>query len=145
MLFRSEKIKITGAMVSAYRVDALRDPTSELRNLFTEHTSSQDFATEVTRHFSNIFSSDEAFMEVRKTSCQCKCAITLCYRYQTLMCVTLQKPTATGRWCVSAQWCKTRPPHPKCICAKVPKEHCVDGEYMKNLKTNVTKPSTIHS
>ena len=52
-------------MVSAYRADALRDPTSELRELFAAHAAASDFPAEVSRHFSTVFSSEEAFAEVR--------------------------------------------------------------------------------
>ncbi|GJE86827.1 mini-chromosome maintenance complex-binding protein [Phanerochaete sordida] len=51
-------------MVSAYRTDALRDPTAELKELFATHESAHDFAPEVTRHFSTVFSSSEAFAEI---------------------------------------------------------------------------------
>ncbi|EKM55766.1 uncharacterized protein PHACADRAFT_95582 [Phanerochaete carnosa HHB-10118-sp] len=51
-------------MVSAYRADALRDPTAELKELFAAHSTVQDFASQVTRHFSSVFSSDGAFSEI---------------------------------------------------------------------------------
>lgn len=51
-------------MVSAYRADALRDPTTELKELFTLHSLASDFPMQVTHHFSNVFGSDEAFAEV---------------------------------------------------------------------------------
>lgn len=51
-------------MVSAYRTDALRDPTAELRELFAAHASLHDFAPQVTKHFSSVFSSDDAFAEI---------------------------------------------------------------------------------
>lgn len=63
-----ENPHIFPSMVSAYRTDALRDPTAELRELFAAHASSQNFVAEVTRHFSSVFSSDEAFAEVRGIS-----------------------------------------------------------------------------
>ena len=52
-------------MVSAYRADALRDPTSELRELFTARDAAADFSAQVSRHFSTVFASQEAFAEVR--------------------------------------------------------------------------------
>ncbi|KAI0811039.1 putative alanine racemase-domain-containing protein [Irpex lacteus] len=51
-------------MVSAYLADALRDPTSELQQLYTRTASTQDFPSEVTRHFSGVFSTDDAFREI---------------------------------------------------------------------------------
>lgn len=51
-------------MVSAYRADALRDPTAELRELFSAHSAEDDFTAHVTRHFTDVFSSNDAFTEV---------------------------------------------------------------------------------
>lgn len=51
-------------MVSAYLVDALKDPTSELEELYARTSSSVDFPSEVARHFSTVFSADHAFSEV---------------------------------------------------------------------------------
>ena len=56
-------------MVSANLADALRDPTSQLRELFhvTGHEA-RDFPAVVTRHFAGIFVSDDAFQEVKRLS-----------------------------------------------------------------------------
>ena len=50
-------------MVSAYLADALRDPTLELQELYIRTPASQDFPSEVSRHFSKVFSADDAFRE----------------------------------------------------------------------------------
>lgn len=61
-------------MVSAYRTDALRDPTLELRDLFASSSSLEedDFAAQVTRHFSHVFSADDAFAEVSEDNLVCR-------------------------------------------------------------------------
>ena len=54
-------------MVSAYRIDALRDPTNELKELFSVATKSspdQPFADAVMDHFSRVFEKLDAFREV---------------------------------------------------------------------------------
>ncbi|KAI0085418.1 mini-chromosome maintenance replisome factor-domain-containing protein [Irpex rosettiformis] len=51
-------------MVSAYFADALRDPTSELQELYARASTSQDFPSEVARHFSRVFSTDDTFREI---------------------------------------------------------------------------------
>ncbi|KAI0340694.1 hypothetical protein BDW22DRAFT_1486089 [Trametopsis cervina] len=51
-------------MVSAYLADALRDPTAELNDLYTKSSLSADFPSEVARHFSAVFASDDAFREI---------------------------------------------------------------------------------
>lgn len=52
-------------MVSAYLADALRDPSSELQELFTSASSSAtDFPQLVANHFSRVFRTDDAFQQV---------------------------------------------------------------------------------
>ncbi|KAJ3553347.1 hypothetical protein NM688_g3664 [Phlebia brevispora] len=51
-------------MVSAYLADALRDPTSEIKELYATHDPSKDFVQLVVNHFSKVFSSDAAFEEI---------------------------------------------------------------------------------
>lgn len=53
-------------MVSAYLADALRDPTAELRELYSKCASSQDFPSEVASHFSLVFAAADAFSEVSR-------------------------------------------------------------------------------
>ncbi|TCD63889.1 hypothetical protein EIP91_004798 [Steccherinum ochraceum] len=50
-------------MVSAYLADALRDPTGELQELYT-NTTSDDFPAEVVKHFTRVFEKDEAFRQI---------------------------------------------------------------------------------
>ena len=42
----------------------MRDPTAELKELYSTRSSSVDFPQDVSRHFSSVFASDEAFKEV---------------------------------------------------------------------------------
>ena len=51
-------------MVSAYLADALRDPTTELKELFAKNATSVDFPQDVVSHFSTVFNSDLAFKQV---------------------------------------------------------------------------------
>lgn len=55
-------------MVSAYLVDALRDPTGELQELFRNTSQIDSFPTTVAVHFSRVFERSDAFKEVRITS-----------------------------------------------------------------------------
>lgn len=53
-------------MVSAYLVDALRDPTVELQDLFTSASSSAtEFPQLVANHFSRVFRTETAYKQVR--------------------------------------------------------------------------------
>ncbi len=52
-------------MVSAYLVDALRDPTGGLQDLFTSASSSgTDFPQAVANHFARVFKVETAFQQV---------------------------------------------------------------------------------
>lgn len=53
-------------MVSAYRADALRDATGELRDLFSSHKPGEldGFPQAVSSHFSRVFQASEAFKEI---------------------------------------------------------------------------------
>ncbi|CAL1703945.1 unnamed protein product [Somion occarium] len=51
-------------MVSAFRADALRDPTEELKELYTTATSRDDFPAVVAAHFCRVFHSSDAFKEI---------------------------------------------------------------------------------
>ena len=55
-------------MVSAYVADALRDPTGELKELYTKRDPSVDFAKTVADHFSRVFGVDTALRQVRECS-----------------------------------------------------------------------------
>ncbi|KAH8102871.1 mini-chromosome maintenance replisome factor-domain-containing protein [Cristinia sonorae] len=50
-------------MVSAYLADALRDPTGELQELYTQ-SPFDNFPAEVAKHFSRVFERDEAFKQI---------------------------------------------------------------------------------
>ena len=51
-------------MVSAYRVDALRDPTGELKELFADRSLRDNFPAAVATHFTRVFQRPDAFNEV---------------------------------------------------------------------------------
>lgn len=51
-------------MVSALRIDTLRDPTAALQELYAESQGADNFPRHVSNHFSRVFRTTDAFQEV---------------------------------------------------------------------------------
>lgn len=113
--FKSLKIE---DMVSAYLADALRDPTAELRELYTTRDPSADFAKTVADHFSRVFSADTAFTQVRSCSVLTRIKHSALLRFLLWTCGTHQIVIMTVRSSASAAWCRIRLPRPKCTCRR---------------------------
>ena len=64
----SEQSSPLAAMVSAYRVDTLRNPTLALQDLYRECTreGTTNFPRLVSDHYAHVFRAPEAFNEVRE-------------------------------------------------------------------------------
>jgi len=101
-------------MVSSLLVDALKDPTCSLLELYDPTTQLDAFPALVSSHFSQIFSSVDAFQEVCSSHRDTFTYPSTLLRFLPSMFATPQKHTSTDRLSASAQWSRTPRPPQRC-------------------------------